>query len=78
MWPRVTEVRQIYTEADRDLIRDILRKYEVEYIVIGALERSLYSDISENPVPNEKFLRSLGEAVYDQAETTLIRIEDFN
>ncbi len=78
VWPRVTEVRQIYTEADRDLIRDILRKYEVEYIVIGALERSLYSDISENPVPNEKFLRSLGEAVYDQAETTLIRIEDFN
>ncbi len=76
--PRVSEVRQVYQDCDRDLVKDILRKYRVQYIVIGALERSLYSDDSETPVPNELFLRSLGTAVFDRDGTTLVCVKSFD
>jgi len=76
--PRVTEVRQIYQDPDQSLIKGILHKYKVQYIVIGALERSLYSDTDNTPVPNELFLRSLGTAVFEQNGTTFISIADFD
>ena len=72
--PRIDEVRQVYTDPDHRKVLDILKKYKIEYIVLGALERELYSSVSsEIPVANEIFLRSLGTAVFDQDGTCLIK-----
>lgn len=76
--PRIQEVEMVYRGEDRDLIKDILARYEVKYIVIGALERVCYSGFNDIPVANEIFLRSLGELVFDQNGTSLIEIRSEN
>jgi uncharacterized membrane protein len=40
---RVDEVGVFYNTADKDLAKAILEKYDVEYIIVGQLERAIYS-----------------------------------
>ena len=40
---RATAVTDFYNTSDLRLARDILEKYDVEYIVVGELERIYYS-----------------------------------
>ena len=44
---RVRDVRDLYSSADPTLKLDILRRYNVEYVVVGQLER-LYPQIAGN------------------------------
>ena len=39
---RVADVEMIYNTLDNDEAMGLLRKYDVEYIYIGTLERELY------------------------------------
>ena len=67
---RLTDIQTIYTSADTELVRLLLRKYNVEYVYIGRLEREKY------PGLQEAHLRSIGEAVYsDENGTCILKME---
>ncbi len=53
------DVETIYTSDNRDLVRALLRQYEVSYVVVGSTEREKYSDRI-----NRSLLGELGTTVY--------------
>lgn len=65
---RGDEVRIVYVSRDMDDTWDILSKYNVEYIIIGDLEREKFPDI------NEEKLLSLGEVVFEVGDTKVIQV----
>jgi YYY domain-containing protein len=67
--PRKADVHAFYTSTDLDAMREILRRYQVEYVVVGKLERRTYGEAL-----SESLLLRLGEPVYAQGETLLIRV----
>lgn len=66
--PRKGEVRVVYESEDLNKTMDILMKYDVRYVVVGALERRLFTNLQEN-----KFV-SLGDVVFQQGETTIYEV----
>lgn len=66
--PRQLDVQTIYEFSDDATARSLLEKYEVAYIVVGALERIQFPEI------NESKLQSLGRIVYSNASLYIIRI----
>lgn len=64
---RANDVALLY-EADISISREIIEKYNVEYIYIGNLERQKY------PTLNEDRLASLGEIIFSTDTVKIIRI----
>ena len=62
---RAADIETIYTSGDTDAVRKLLKKYNVEYIYIGSIERKEFDDKAkhENPV-NHALLQSLGTVIY--------------
>lgn len=60
---RVTDVENIYTSGDAEIVEELLQKYEVEYIFVGAREREKYENL------NEEMLQSLGTIAYMDAQS---------
>ena len=64
---RENDVETIYTTDDRDTAIQLIKKYDVGYIVVGAVERSKVNDGSsrswDSPI-NEEMLKSLGDTVH--------------
>lgn len=60
---RVTDVENIYTSGDAEIVKELLQKYEVEYIFVGAREREKYENL------NEEMLQSLGTIAYMDAQS---------
>ncbi|HTC22498.1 MAG TPA: DUF2298 domain-containing protein [bacterium] len=48
IFQRRTDVDTIYTSADTNQTRDLLRKYGVDYVYVGDVERDKYKDHPEN------------------------------
>ncbi len=73
---RCQDVRDIYTNPDRDYVLELIDAYDVDYIVVGSCERESYPDM------NEGLLQSLGEIVYPESgeagtqEAYIIRVAD--
>lgn len=65
---RSEEVKIIYETDDINIAQELLKKYNVSYIVIGDLERQKYLGIKE-----EKFY-SLGDVVFQQGNTIVLKI----
>lgn len=65
---RGKEVQTVYESQDIDATRDIIRKYDVKYIIIGDLEREKFGNL------NEKKLLSLGEVVFESGNTMVIYV----
>ncbi|NLY19245.1 MAG: hypothetical protein GX045_09960 [Clostridiaceae bacterium] len=65
---RVDEVKTIYESEDINDTVKILSKYNVEYIVIGKLERQAFENLKEDK------LLSLGEVVFEKPEIKLIKL----
>jgi uncharacterized membrane protein len=69
---RIQAVREFYLTSDRDQAAAFLRRYQVEYVIVGQLER-IYS-----PGPGLDKFRALNgvlwERVYAQAETEIYRV----
>ncbi len=65
---RAEEVRTIYESGDVGVVKSLLKKYGVVYIIIGDLERQKYTRITES------VLQSLGntEAVF--GNTTILKV----
>ena len=69
---RVEDVKNIYTGTDPVFVKELLDRYQVEYIFVGSQERQ------ESPEINEALLRELGEVVYQGtgAEAYVIQVRD--
>jgi uncharacterized membrane protein len=66
---RREEVREIYIGIDQKRTRELLDRYEINYIILGAVERDRYGTAIQ-----EKKLRSLGAVVFEQGNTAVINI----
>lgn len=62
------EIETIYTSTDETQVRQLLQKYQVEYIFVGQMERDKYPQLNVN------LLRSLGTAVFDD-EALIIQVD---
>jgi YYY domain-containing protein len=66
---RVLDVETVYTSGNVQTIASILAKYNVEYIVVGKLERKKYGDRL-----NEDAIKASGEMVVESNGTYLIKL----
>ena len=66
--PRHLAIDTIYTSTDVSLVRSYLDQYQVEYIIVGDLERSRYSDISDATI------RSLGDVVFSANRLYIVKV----
>jgi YYY domain-containing protein len=67
--PRRQDVVTIYSTTDAGLARELLKKYNVRYVYIGAMERSLY------PPDGIAKLPQLGTIVFQQGDVTIVEVE---
>lgn len=66
--PRETDVRLMYTTADQTVRQDLIKKYQVAYIIVGDLERSKYNVIEDD------LLLDLGTVVFEKNNLVIIKI----
>jgi YYY domain-containing protein len=66
--PRCADVYTIYSAADASLARELLRKYGVDYVYIGGLERGLYG------ADGLAKFEQLGAPVFQQDEVTIFKV----
>jgi len=66
--PRYEDIDTVYTSTDVGKIREILDRYEVEYVICGDLELEQYG------VDNVGIISTLGEIVFNQDNLFVIRI----
>lgn len=65
--PRINEVKEVY-EGTSQNSRNIVNKYNAEYIFVGSLEREKYPSLNEN-----KFLE-FSTPIFESGETTIYKI----
>ena len=65
---RAVDVQTIYESADLTQTKELFEKYQVKYVIIGALERQKYSQLKE-----EKF-NHLGKKVFESEKTTIFKL----
>ncbi|MEN9407992.1 MAG: hypothetical protein RLZZ455_1208 [Candidatus Parcubacteria bacterium] len=66
--PRIGDISLLYESNDLQITHDLLKKYKVEYVVIGDLEREKYPNLYE------KKFSVLGSIVYERDGARLYRI----
>lgn len=66
---RIDDVKAIYESDDIEKTAELIRKYNIEYIVIGKPERDKF------PGLNDDKLMSLGTVVFERPGTKLIKVE---
>ncbi|OGM11250.1 hypothetical protein A2Z22_00625 [Candidatus Woesebacteria bacterium RBG_16_34_12] len=65
---RVTDINQIYTSNDINLSKSLLKKYKVEYVIIGSFERQKF------PTLNEARFQQLGQLVFSSGNTKVYKL----
>jgi len=65
---RAGEVQTIYESNDLNQTKELLKKYQVKYVVIGEMEREKYKEINE-----EKFSQ-IGKEVFKSGKTALFEL----
>jgi YYY domain-containing protein len=68
--PRQTDVRAIYEFTDPTAAKDLVRKYDISYIVVGDLERAKFDKIYEAA------LQKLGPKVFESGTLYVIQIDE--
>jgi YYY domain-containing protein len=74
---RVNEVSAFYSTPDVQMALEFLKKYDVNYIVVGQLERNVYPAIPELPNGLDKFKQYEGvhwQVIYYDANTTIYEV----
>jgi len=74
---RVNEVGTFYNTTDIQSAVNFLKKYDVQYIIVGQLERNVYPILPELPDGLAKFKEYDGmywKAVYQDANTTIYEV----
>jgi YYY domain-containing protein len=67
--PRRTDVATIYSTTDTQQAGELLKKYNVDYIYVGAAERKTY------PAEGLAKLGELGDVVFQQGEVVIYRVK---
>ena len=65
---RAQDVMEIYTGSDIEATRELLAKYDVTYVYVGALERSLYA------LDDTSKFDTLMDRPFDQGTVTIYRV----
>jgi uncharacterized membrane protein len=63
--PRQEEVRKMYESENLAEVNEILKKYDVRYVIVGTTERTTYANL------NEETFAALGELAF---ETGAVRV----
>ena len=66
--PRITDVQTLYTTTNLSVERELIKKYNISYVVVSELERQKY------PSLNEQTFDKLGKVVFKSGETKLYKI----
>lgn len=66
--PRIAQVQNIYTSPDINLTKQLLKKYNVQYIYLGQLEREKYPQLLQ-----DKF-EKLGTVVFQNGTTKIYKL----
>lgn len=67
--PRREEVKEIYTGQDKIKSENILKKYKIDYIIVGEIEKAKYGDEI-----NLDKLFSFGETIFHNKRTLIISL----
>jgi uncharacterized membrane protein len=73
IFQRVEEITDFYTTTDIQAARDFIDQYEVEYIIVGQLEKAVYP--SQGLMKFEEFSGKLWDVVYDAADTKIYKVK---
>lgn len=65
---RTEEVKEIYELTDPQKTKELLRKYQAQYVFVGKLEKQAYPELDE-----EKFSK-IGEVVFHEGQTKIYKI----
>ena len=65
---RIADVRIVYETTNVSLAKQLLRKYQIPYVYIGALEKQKYINLNEN-----KF-KTFGKIIFESGQTRLYKI----
>lgn len=55
---RAADIEKIYTHEEKEVVKQLIKNYNIEYLYVGGLEQKKY-----NPV-NHELLKSIGEVVF--------------
>lgn len=66
--PRRRDVEKIYTSSDSEEVYTLLKKYQVRYLIIGNLERTVFPEL------NEELLIGLGTPVFSEDDFWIVEI----
>ena len=69
---RIEDADRIYTAEDEETARELVDKYGVEYIYIGALEYARYPEL------NRTLLEKLGRIAYEDEDACIIAVDSRN
>ena len=69
---RIGDADRIYTAEDEETARELVDKYGVEYIYIGALEYARYPEL------NRTLLEKLGRIAYEDEDACIIAVDSRN
>lgn len=67
--PRIEEIKSMYESPNLQQTKDLLQKYNVEYVILGELEHEQYLEL------NERKFEDLGEVVFQDGETKIIQLD---
>ena len=67
---RIQDVETMYTIKDINVLKEIVSKYNISYIIIGYLERIRYAK-GDNKLDNESYLNELGNIIYETNNNNL-------
>ena len=66
--PRITDVQTLYTTPEINVAKNLIKKYNISYVVVSTLERQKYPNI------NEQTFMKLGKLIYQNSGTKLYKI----
>lgn len=66
--PRIEDIKKLYEASNPDLALQLLKKYDVSYVVISNLEFQKYPNLNENKFKN------LGEIVFQSGNSKIYKI----
>jgi uncharacterized membrane protein len=67
VWERIYDVEEFYKGADPEKSKELIKKYGVNYAILGELEKEIYGD----KLQDDK-IKSLGKVIYDKDKTAVV------
>jgi len=67
--PRITDVQTLYETDDLKIAKNLIKKYNIEFIFLGDLEREKYTKLNEN------IFKELGTLIFQNSQTKIYQIK---